>query len=135
MNDNDVALPSDVIESAKRFINKKSPETVLGHREHDYLGVARRSVHHANHFDIGPAWGDLQPAQQWAANRLVLDHTIDRSHVVRLAAPRSQIRPGSGLDREVKYLIEHGYRFRSDQDEDLYIVPMDYPQVQPKPKR
>jgi hypothetical protein len=80
----------------------------------EYLEAAARSG--ARVFNI-PAeiYRTLSPAAQWAANQKFLDRAIARGVNILLATDPTKIRVGSTLEREVKYLLERGYKIIGDK--------------------
>ena len=68
--------------------------------------ITKANSRGASYFDIGDAWNHLNDEQRWAANRHFLDTIAARGDQVNLSLPKQQIRPGSWLEKETKYLIE-----------------------------
>jgi hypothetical protein len=85
-----------------------SGKTVLGHFP-GYIDKAK--ARGASYFDIGNAWDSLTDAERWAANAHFLDKIAEQGDQVLLSLPKSQIREGSYLAKEIKYLISKGYRW------------------------
>jgi len=86
-----------------------SGKTVLGHFP-GYIDKAK--ARGASYFDIGDAWNSLDDAQRWGANRHFLDKIADAGDDVLLSLPKKDIRPGSWLAEEVKYLTDQkGYKW------------------------
>jgi hypothetical protein len=86
-----------------------SDKAVLGHFP-GYIEKAKATG--ASYYDIGSAWDALSDAERWGANRHFLDKVADAGKQFLLSLPKSKIKPGSWLEREVKYLLEaKGYKW------------------------
>jgi len=85
----------------------------LGHWDGDtggYIGKARRIG--ASYFDLGKVYRELQPWEQKAANFHFLDKIAERGDTVLLSVPKYEIRRGSALIDEIRYLThKKGYRW------------------------
>lgn len=80
--------------------------TVLGHYAF-YVLVSDNLG--ARHLEVSSAtWAILGRADQWRENRYFLDRTIARGEQVVLSHPPAQAKPGSALDRELRYLRSSG---------------------------
>lgn len=76
----------------------------------NYIDVGKRDG--LNYFDLGSAGNKMTRSQQWAANKKFLDEAIKRGDVFVLSS--EGVKVGSGFDREVYYLLDHGYRPNAD---------------------
>lgn len=85
---------------------------VVGHSRHGYVELARWLE--ARHFDVGGAWNAMFDAERWMLNQRFLDDVIEAGDDVLLATPINQVSPGSYLEREVDYLLSHGYLLSPD---------------------
>ena len=66
----------------------------------------------ASYFDIGKVWESLTDVERWAANKHFLDVIAAKGDQVLLSIPKTKIRPGSSLAKEVQYLVgEKGYQW------------------------
>ena len=88
--------------------------TVLGHhppyvRVSDKLGARDLEVSSAT-------WAILGRANQWRENRYFLDRTVERGDQVVLSHPPARAKPGSALDRELRYLRARGIAVNRYQD-------------------
>ncbi|MDH3713613.1 MAG: RHS repeat-associated core domain-containing protein [Gammaproteobacteria bacterium] len=83
--------------------------TVLGHFP-GYIEKAKDRG--ASFFDIGDVWDSLTDTQRWAANKRFLDRIAGKGDQILLSLPKTKIRPGSYLEREIQYSVkEKGYRW------------------------
>ena len=93
--------------------------TVLGHyplyvRVSDKLG--------ARHLEVSSAtWAILERAGQWRENRYFLDRTVARGEQVVLSHPPALAKPGSALDRELRYLRSKGIAV--DRYQAVHLLP------------
>jgi RHS repeat-associated protein len=87
-------------------------KTVLGHYP-EYVQLAEQLGARRFHVPLD-AWNRMTAAEQWAANVKFLDRTIRRGDEILLATPLEQVRTGSWLEREIKYLLEKGYQVSPD---------------------
>jgi len=62
----------------------------------------------------------MSSAERWAANVKFLDEGIRAGAEFVLATARSEIRSGSVLEKEVQYLLAHGYKWA---DNGLSLIP------------
>lgn len=62
----------------------------------------------------------MSTAAQWAANKQFLDDGIEASAEFVMATRQVDIRAGSDLAKEVKYLLDNGYRWA---DNGLSLTP------------
>ena len=93
-------------------------DRVIGHHP-QYLQVAEAIG--AKYFNIPSAqWNAMSESARWAANKGFLDQGIKEGAEFVLATRRTDIRSGSILAREVKYLLEQGYQWAADK---LSLVP------------
>jgi RHS repeat-associated protein len=87
--------------------------TVLGHFP-QYLQKAEELG--ARRFNIPTAvWNKMTSSEKWAANQKFLDRIIKRGDEVVLSDRISKVKPGSALEREIRYLLDKGYRLDSDE--------------------
>lgn len=85
---------------------------VIGHYP-EYVNLAQKGG--GKYFNIpSHIWNKLTPAQQWAANTKFLDRLIAHGGKVRLATPLTKVKPGSFLEKEINYLMNHGYSISED---------------------
>jgi hypothetical protein len=85
---------------------------VLGHHP-EYLRVGEAIG--AKAFDIpAKVWQGMSETAQWAANQRFLDRGISDGATIILATLRADIRAGSSLAKEVRYLLENGYKWAED---------------------
>ena len=83
--------------------------TVLGHYP-GYITKAQQTG--ASYFNLGNTWDSLIQAQRATANRYFLDKIADVGDKIFLSVPKTEIRSGSALADEVKYLTtERGYHW------------------------
>lgn len=54
-------------------------------------------------------WDKMSETAKWAANQKFLDRLVSRGDDVVLSTPLNQVRPGSTLEREIRYLATQGY--------------------------
>lgn len=93
--------------------------TVLGHyplyaRVSDKLG--------ARHLEVSSAtWAILGSVGRWRENRYFLDRTLARGDQVVLSHPPAFAKPGSALDRELRYLRTNGVMV--DRYQDVHVLP------------
>jgi len=100
------------IRRRKRSPPQKPGTTVIGHYP-EYVQLADDLA--ANRFSIPKAqWDRMTEAQRWAANQRFLDDAIARGDTIRLATSPDKVRPGSYLEKETRYLTEHGYQLSRD---------------------
>jgi len=86
--------------------------SVLGHYP-EYVKLSNKIG--ARRFQIpGHIWDKMTDAERWAANRRFLDRMIRRGDNIFLATPPGKVRPGSWFEKELKYLLNRGYRISSD---------------------
>ena len=87
-------------------------KTVLGHFP-EYLEVADELA--AHRFDIPmETWTKMSQAERWAANQAFLDKMIARGDEFIFATHPLKTKPGSTFEREIKYMLEKGYRLGDD---------------------
>lgn len=83
--------------------------TVLGHHP-GYLEKAIKKK--ASYFDVGKNWDNMTDIQRGVANVNFLDVIADRGDDIILSVAKKEIRPGSSLANEIKYLIDYkGYKW------------------------
>ena len=110
----------DILDSAWKVVQSNinnSGTTVLGHfprpgeNFESYIQKAIRKD--ASYFDMGDLWNDVQKAghDPWVLNEKYLDEMIKRNDKVLLNVPKNKIRPGSYLEREIKYLLDNDYKW------------------------
>lgn len=93
---------------------------MLGHFP-QYLEAGAKAG--ARVFDVPTAiWNKMNPGAQWVANQKFLDRAISRGATLLLATDPSKIKPGSFLEREVKYLQSKGYRLAQGPDDKWIFV-------------
>jgi RHS repeat-associated protein len=81
---------------------------VLGHHP-EYLKAADELG--AHYFDVPiDVWNKMSAAEQWAANQKFLDRAIARGDDIILATPLDKMRPNSGYQSEIDYLLGQGYK-------------------------
>jgi RHS repeat-associated protein len=86
--------------------------TVLGHFP-QYLQKAEELG--ARRFNIPTAvWNKMTSSDKWAANQKFLDRIIKRGDEVILSDRISKVKPGSTLEREIRYLLDKGYTLDKD---------------------
>jgi hypothetical protein len=86
--------------------------TVLGHYP-EYLAKAEQLG--SRRFNIpGKFRATMSLEEKWAANARFLDRLIARGDDVVMATPLDRVRPGSTLEREIGYLLGHGYEVVDD---------------------
>ena len=91
---------------------EKGASRVIGHFP-EYTQLGERLG--AKYFNVPTdVWSKMTGAEQWAANKTFLDRGIRAGADFILATPLSKIRKGSSLEREVKYLLENGYKVAGD---------------------
>jgi hypothetical protein len=56
----------------------------------------------------------MSEAEQWAANQKFLDRAIAKGTEFNLATPLDKVRPGSYLEKEIKYLTSQGYKLSNN---------------------
>jgi hypothetical protein len=56
----------------------------------------------------------MTDAERWAANVKFLDRAIAEGADFVLATPINEVRPGSALEKEINYLLSHGYKLSDD---------------------
>jgi hypothetical protein len=67
-------------------------------------------------FNIPPRiWKTMSESEQWLANMKFLDRAIAQKAAFLLSTLKDQIKPDSTLAKEVKYLLDKGYRWSADQ--------------------
>jgi hypothetical protein len=87
----------------------RAVDRVIGHHP-AYLQVGEAIG--AKTFNIASdVWEAMSPAAQWAANRQFLDDGIAAGAEFVMATRRSEIRAGSALAQEVRYLLDSGYKW------------------------
>jgi len=94
-----------------------SGKTVLGHFPRpgetfdSYIDKAVKKG--ASYFDMGSLWDDIIAAGEdpWVLNKRFLDETIANGDDILLNVPKSKIRPGSYLEREIDCLLKNGYKW------------------------
>lgn len=92
---------------------KSVPQGMLGHYP-DYIQAAK-SVG-SEYFDIGSAWNSLTEEEAFALNQAFLDKIIGQGGAFGLGTPGVGVpgsgipRPDSGLEWELEYLRQHGYK-------------------------
>ncbi len=59
-------------------------------------------------------WDKMIKGEQWAANQKFFDRAIAKGSEFILATPLDKIRPGSFFEKEINYLLKHGYKFTTD---------------------
>lgn len=59
-------------------------------------------------------WNKMTKEEQWAANQKFLDRAIAKDAEFVLATPLDKVRPGSYLQKEIEYLLSHGYKLSTD---------------------
>ena len=85
-----------------------SGKTMLGH----YPGyITKATAKGASYFNIGKAWDSLTQAERLAANSHFLDKIAAAGDQVLLSVPKGQIKAGSWLEWEIKYLESKGYKW------------------------
>ena len=102
-----VKLPASVLSLIHKNISNNG-KAVIGHFD-EFVNKAERV--NASYFDIGDAYYQLSPAQQWEANKRFLDIISNNNNQVYLSISKSQIRAGSILLKEINYLRVKGYRW------------------------
>jgi len=67
----------------------------------------------ASYFDVGKAWDDLvKIGVEWEADKHFLDVIAKKGDDILLSIPKTKIKPGSYLAREISYLVkEKGYKW------------------------
>jgi len=86
--------------------------TVLGHYP-DYIIKAKEL--NATYLDfVEGTWDKLSEAQRWAVNKQFLDEAIARGDKFVLAIPKTGVRAGSYLARELEYLRGLGWEVAND---------------------
>jgi len=90
-------------------VGRAAGTAVIGHFP-EYSDLAKKLG--ASHFNIPTSvWGRMSDAERWIANKNFLDEAIARGDEFVLATPLNKMKPGSWFEREVKYLLDHGYIF------------------------
>ena len=101
-------LGDDVVSLAESNITN-SGKTVLGHFP-SYIEKAKKIG--GSYYDISKRWETLSEAERWGANEHFLNKIAEKGDDVYLSISKSQIRPGSYLQKEIKHLINSkGYRW------------------------
>jgi hypothetical protein len=67
-------------------------------------------------------WDRLDDAQRWALNREFLDKAIDANDQIWLATAPEKVPSGSTLEKELKYLADHGW-FPRQVDDHWEVAP------------
>jgi hypothetical protein len=101
----DAALPPRIRKLATAHITG-SGDTVLGHMRPPPSYIDKAQARGASYFDIGSVWNTLTPDERWEANAYFLDQISASGDRVLLSVPKTKIRSGSDLEKEVAYLIK-----------------------------
>ncbi len=105
----DAYRTAKIVAAAKRA---DSAHTVLGNYP-AYVKLA--DAINAKRFNIPTAvWNKMDDAQKWGANQKFLDRMIARGDDIVLATPVNKVKPGSYYEKELRYLMEKGYRLSED---------------------
>jgi RHS repeat-associated protein len=88
------------------------PQKVIGHYP-EYVDLSKRFG--TKSFSIPDnIWSKMSEAEQWAANQKFLDRAIAKGTEFNLATPLDKVRPGSYLEKEIKYLTSQGYKLSNN---------------------
>jgi len=69
----------------------------------------------ARHFSVPKwVWDRMSDAERWAANVKFLDRMIARGDEIILATRADLARAGSDFAKELKYLVESGFKISKD---------------------
>jgi hypothetical protein len=100
-----VVIPDWLIKLSESHITDTG-DAILGHFP-GYIEKAKKLG--ASYYDIGDVWNTLNKDQQWAANVNFLKKVTGKGDRILLSLAKKDIRPGSILEDEVKWLTDHGY--------------------------
>ncbi|MBI1266449.1 MAG: hypothetical protein GC193_03355 [Cryomorphaceae bacterium] len=98
---------------------KRSGRAVIGSMDDEYWKAAKPGDR-LFHFE-DDLWDELvkQGHDMWGANKRWLDDIIKHRDVVDISRPYKDIREGSTLSEEVKYLLRNGYKWTDDAMQQL----------------
>lgn len=89
---------------------EKTPHVVVIGHYPEYLVLAERLG--ATFFSVSQEiWDTLNEDGRWQLNRSFLDHEIERGSIFILATPMEELRRESWLEREIQYLLNHGFTY------------------------
>jgi hypothetical protein len=80
----------------------------------EYVNLAKETA--SKYFEIPPnIWSQLSDTEKWDANVKFLDRGIENGDSFRVVTKGGHIDPTSTTEREVNYLLDHGYEWNKSR--------------------